>query len=1193
MNIEDLLKKLQQLDLAYIVAEKEDKEEELDLLEEEFNLLKSTLKANEALVDKLLSYSAEEKSSKLLRKLKIDSIATVIVFNTSPWYIQAAQNDDLWNTPILSSDLHLVVHEYKRLKSLLQEGKTFGVLLEIKDIFELILKLPILLFASKFYNQTSRNINENKVLMQLISKPISLGDWEQIAILILKNEELNTKDPIYIILLTIKELYKKYKLVNWRNNEIGHGALSLETNEKFIKDLVDKIRIMKTFFDSCQSELLSLQVDRENSQLQSNGLVYDLKPYLYFIDEQIYFFDTFYSRSKTAQSLNYIQGHRIYDFDLYKNINYYYLQQTTTEFIKYSQQSINAAGYKATIINVLDKITQIKETVKPTYITEWLKDSLTEHNKGIFLLEAEAGMGKSTFAKMLDVDAMKDIKLTDVYAKAYYANDSYRKSLNNFVQETRNTLSHMNKERLILDFDLSSESITASSFANYLKQIRSVYVDMTGNYDLKLLYIIDGIDEIPQPEKDIQTQKLKPTLLDIIPTAELLSEGVYILLTSRIHAETKKYTKKKIKELTITEQASLERKNPKNITILKGFASKYILKESIKDEKELQSTLTLLYEKADYRLLYLYMIKELLTIGEIEIKDLPSTKDLLEFYLKNLESKYGSKYFQHIVKILLLLATEYEELTTSEISYLFCEENTSFKLLAFLLDLRGLLKSQRDLRGNKFSISHQEIRQKLLEHPQKEQTVNEVFSYVPALLDIHLTSNTPLSDGESYILSHALEFQLPKLDSPMDYSESNMGKLPDYYTIANKLSLDKREHLKYRAISIYKSILEVESSLFQWQTTHDGFIDKRYLYIFAVINYKIAHNYLIVNDISTAYDYMKKALSQLENNATDLSIAQKTYNISQNDIIEVKEFYVHIALKSGEFDSAIEVGNALIETLGKSNDFENISRLYINMAKAYLSKYEMESTFKMYYKAKELTKDPLAKIHIDIEIAKTYRKDGDVTKAKELLSILLNEETQKDSLHEAEAQIQYGLCLFSQKDFEGAHHYYVQADKSLAALGNKEVELYNLLGMSTIYEYLQPPRVNEAKELLQKIIKESKEYGYVNHYVDAMNGLSRKYILLGEFDEAIFYAQKGGQLWEAQNVTGGLLVMYSHIINALTGKYIQAEDRDKEVIKSSATQYIEKAQELSKVVKEHILLEIFETSLSNWKEKKLKVEGML
>ncbi len=1182
MDLKKILKELHQINSAYIEADKLDDDDMLEALEEQMIEIKELIVDNKPLGNEL-SVLTEMSDKKLLRKLKLEQIKEILntprvavlledADKNNLWYLDVVNDTQLWNERILDCEIHLVVHEYSRLKNLFEEGQTFGVLLEVKDIFEVLLKLPTLVFASYYFHLKERTLEQNKVLMQLVSKPISLGDWQLISGQITKDKSIDSSNPILKILISIVKIYQKHNIVSWRNNEIGHGALKLETDQKFIDDIVSKVKILKEFFDECEENFLAINVDRQNASIKVYGVSYSLSPYIYFVDDIGYYFDSYYSRRVRAYGLDYMKGRKETCDKLYQEINKYIVKEKKQGSLLKTEASIGADAYKSSVVEVIDKISEIKETVEPDYLQKWIKNSLDSYSKGVFILEAERGMGKSIFCRMLDEDSLCKIKIPNLISKAYYVNDSYRSSLNTFVQETRHNLGHYHGERLLLNFDLSSDSVTPEIFADYLNKIKLIYADMVGNPDIKFLYIIDGLDEIKKP-KENETQK---TVFNLIPDSDLLEEGVYILLTNRTKDEITSYTENKF--LAIQKKASflITRKSQENINVLRSFVYKYILKDE--NQENIESILTLLYDKADYRMLHMYMIKELLTIGNVSIDNLPNTEDLFDFYLKNLENKYGEKYFQHIIQLLIIMATQYEELTISEISYLVGEEGLSFKLLAFMLDLRGLIKSERDIRGNKYSLAHYEIKEKIKNNIHAKTVITEVLSPVHSLLDCYEQVGD-LNDGESYLLGYALNYHTSLTGSLLEYDENKIGNLERYYTLAIYLSNNSNNYIKRRANEIYMSISYIESDL------------EKSLYIKAILSYRIAINYFDMDNIASSYDAIKETINLLDSLQTkdsNAKYAYEKYGISKKDFWEAKDFYVHVALRSGDFNSALEIGHLLINEDNVLKELKRPQRLYLNMAKIYLNKYMMDDAFLMFNQSRGLCIDEAEGLHIDIEIAKTHRKNGNVKKSKELLEELLENPNVKNSILESESKIQYGLCCFSDKNYVLAHQYYMEADELLKKLNNKEIQLYNWLGISTIYEFLEPARIDEGKELLETILRESKEYGFINFYIDSMNGLARKYLLLQNFDKAIYFAKKGAALWKMQGASGGLLVMYSHIINACIGKYF-IEGQNKQEIENEVAKYTSLGEDLTEVVTEKVLLEIFKSSKDKWKTKTLGV----
>src|SRR5690625_3881081 len=183
-----------------------------------------------------------------------------------PWHQQVAQNLELWDEEVFNTFPSIIAHEYYRVKVMFQEGQTYGALLQIKDLLEVILKFPTLAAVSDIYYKQSRTTEENKILLQLIEKPLSLGNWQSIARTIFVKSTVASE--LKNILKDVHHLFESNKIVNWRNSQIGHGALSFDTSEEFQLDLIEKLQAIKGHFQKMKDTYSSVHfytkgIDRE------------------------------------------------------------------------------------------------------------------------------------------------------------------------------------------------------------------------------------------------------------------------------------------------------------------------------------------------------------------------------------------------------------------------------------------------------------------------------------------------------------------------------------------------------------------------------------------------------------------------------------------------------------------------------------------------------------------------------------------------------------------------------------------------------------------------------------------------------------------------------------------------------------------------------------------------------------------
>lgn len=79
-------------------------------------------------------------------------------------------------------------------------------------------------------------------------------------------------------------------------------------------------------------------------------------------------------------------------------------------------------------MDALTDLFTMEDFRRPAYLVDWLSDALAKHKSGIFHLEMETGMGRSTFAQALDpwrCTGKMEISLEDTTVRGYCINASY------------------------------------------------------------------------------------------------------------------------------------------------------------------------------------------------------------------------------------------------------------------------------------------------------------------------------------------------------------------------------------------------------------------------------------------------------------------------------------------------------------------------------------------------------------------------------------------------------------------------------------------------------------------------------------------------------------------------------------------------------------------------------------------------
>jgi hypothetical protein len=639
----------------------------------------------------LLELGLKKPHIKRLRRYFEESseVKEVSVESNDPWFLKIANDTTIWNLQLLESDIPIISHEYLRIKALMQEGQYFGVLLQIKDFFEILLKVPILIVLNDKFNSTDYSEAERNFILATLEKPLSLGHWHELASFI-KKHTLHNSSVISSLVNNIFKLYNKNNIIKWRNDEIGHGALSLDDDQEFQDDIKAKLLILKKFLDDNFDSISTINFDTESKIVSYGESQCSFIPFFKEVDKKIYFFDSYLSRKQKVHQLNYCFGKKLIseipDFDNF--ISSYEMTKREEQLSTCDIEEVRLAEEE----KQLDILESSTEFLKPNYLVDWMKSCLSNYDKGKFLLQMQRGTGKSLFCKALDQLALNEIELhDDILVRSFYINDVFRSKLSDFTSEISFFILNKKLENKIFTDtfrgnipSLNIES-TKSDFAYLLNWYKQKYsVD-------KLLLIIDGVDEISNNEEK--------TIFDILPDNFELDDGIYLLLTSRTTDEITPSIKNSILKTSFDENKTIKKNSTENQEVLHQYIKKFKLSKNDTDA-------ILLMEKSDFRLLYLNMLKEIILTCNINLADIPENERIIEFYLSEIKKKYGEKYFQSLFDLLLILASQLEEITINEIAYLSNDTNVSLKLLANLFDLRGFIKKVRNTRGNLLSLNH-------------------------------------------------------------------------------------------------------------------------------------------------------------------------------------------------------------------------------------------------------------------------------------------------------------------------------------------------------------------------------------------------------------------------------------------------------------------------------------------------------
>lgn len=628
-----------------------------------------------------------------------------------------------------------IAHEYHRFYELLEKGQLFGAFFEMKDVLEVLLKFPILVGTA--YIESKREPEEGKRCLEtLIAHPLSLGQWaaygNDLRKILQKDEAAK---PLYQVLRSILQLYNRTGVVNWRNTRIGHGAVAgdiMQYAEDFKKystainkhcmeteSFYTELNIMlggkklKGYSLPKWDEITVCSFAGQTLEASFSQLIFDLRPYIFVQEGDIYFFDSMNSWRLVIDALDYVKGRKIVvqsEFFLkkYRELTGEgkYLPETSVSDVVFSSdnQYLNE-------LNLAENFTSMDN------LDGWLAHCLNDYDRGVFMLKMERGMGKTAFVSSIDQlihgDDSRD-EWMDVVVRCYYCNRLEFRSTNDFVAVCNTALFSKNRDAQKniegSEKELRTLSLTgkdpAQQMSDYLGFYQEIYDKM--QFKEKLLLVIDGLDEITA-DRILETGH---TIFDYIPAPQQLAENVYILLTCRTGEEEplSQFVSQRIEHLSLTESYTVDRKSTEHEENLQRYLKK-ILSSTAYDQAEA------IINRTGRNYVGLKLFVSLMGM-EISVRDLLEMDNeyRLSLFLQKLQVIYGEKVFKKTIQFLTLIVNAYTPLSLSQITFLMGYREMPMEMLTIMYELGCLLDLKRTETGTKIRLANETFRQHLREN---------------------------------------------------------------------------------------------------------------------------------------------------------------------------------------------------------------------------------------------------------------------------------------------------------------------------------------------------------------------------------------------------------------------------------------------------------------------------------------------
>lgn len=646
-------------------------------------------------------------------------------------YCKDLANSGLWQQSVLNEWPAPIAHEYQQLKNILNDGLFIAAIFQLKDVVEITIKVSAITMYQWLHHTVPYLEELQEVRKELFMKQLSLGSWLQltrtVAQLILDNEAAN-KDLgkqlatwLYSPVAARDESSAKPKpkqtaalkllndMVNWRNDEIGHGALRLKTEElwddftqkleKLHQVLIDGDPWQNTTLYTINSDDKDLKpkpligwdsiIQRhdqltpmtlsehqtssqyvtvsylDDSKTDSQAITISLSPYIqahtckHCSLQDIFIYDS-HNRQRFYH-LDYLSGHRIKLADHEVPALKREVEQAQLHLVDDEDANLKQPALNQSVVNLLEEKSLESSYQPPTYLRTALSEFIDIHEKGLFWLQSPAHTGKSIFVHSLDYKVNKTPLLDDLIAVKFHIRREFRYFAHHFVEsltgQLKTAFNLTSGTEQLPEIDLSEGKLSLVNWLNRWWQVSRK------SDTHRLLIAIDGLDEIGEPERT--ENGIQTSILDILPSnteIKHLNDGIYLLLTSRKVTDCPNWMQDKIKErLSNIDGLIITLKHPDYIDLLHQYFKQH-LKEQLKllSAEQKDELFATLIEKAESRFLYFSLLVGLINEQQLnrdQLQQLPAGERLYGHYIQNLEQVLGkdSKQFKRIQDLLTLL----------------------------------------------------------------------------------------------------------------------------------------------------------------------------------------------------------------------------------------------------------------------------------------------------------------------------------------------------------------------------------------------------------------------------------------------------------------------------------------------------------------------------------------------------------
>lgn len=612
------------------------------------------------------------------------------------WLIDLGR-EDIWAEEI-GNIPSMLDYSYHLLRYLVENGRVYGSMLQCQNFYEALMKIPVIMCLIVIENEPANKDRKeySEVIRRALEQPLSMGSWYELACRIKKRRAtLGIPDTLSDILTRTADLYQlevteKYQdVVNWRNSEVGHGALRFEDDPAYQQELRNLLVHIKDYFEdginvlygnACFLTGNEKLADRKDCTPESQpavilrveGVDYTIRNYIDDKELKVFLFDSFYSKRKEIKYTSYADGQEeIKKNDFFSRLYDQFVLKGTADF-ELAAQLITREQEQ-----ILECLHMPPEYIEPKILVGMLRDQMEQLDHGIITVKMERGTGKSALASRMNGLYYQKSLVRGAFARSYHIRNASLRGVEDFINAVNFSFRHSydsgrdlygaSEELLSLSLNDDNKPAAMARFLNYYHR----------KYDQEYtVLLIDGIDELTPETEEI---------LGFIPSSADLDEGVFVILLSRF-ADENTVAGRSREYVSRAEQFAdavigVRRTDEANLEPLEKCLDQWRKKTGgTVDTAEL-------LKKADHRFLYL---KAYLALPQDMVLDSKDEYAFIRSYMENLLSLYGPRQ-QHKIREIAAVIALFPSVTLNQYQdYLNCLSLT-YEFIGLFNDLMPLL----------------------------------------------------------------------------------------------------------------------------------------------------------------------------------------------------------------------------------------------------------------------------------------------------------------------------------------------------------------------------------------------------------------------------------------------------------------------------------------------------------------------